>query len=572
MSELSIPNLTFSNITLSRTGATWGLLPLLYRGGAAAEIRRAPRLIEEGLLGTPIPDRLPLVIKLHEAIDGELAGGGSRYSARVSIANLKYFFAWADEVDRALTLATVAQCYVEWTDQLLHRQRIIGDLRPVTVYGRACNIASLLDRALDLTGGLLRKTRIKNKPVRKRVLGTAADKQNLADTFMFGSALLDISDALTVDAVRGPLPVKIHFRNGQVIEEWAGLVAPDKVRTLSDGAFSASRRRHVLARRAAWEADTSLRTRYPLTNLRIEAELLIFIAQTSMNLSQAYKLKTGRFSYRSHLDGYQVRRVYKGRRQGEVEFEIYSEYRVVFDRYLQWRNSLFPDDEDGLLFPLASPQHRAPEVAPTLGAIRRRCLRLDIPYIGPQVLRSTRINWLIRRSRDSALTAEMAQHTEETLLSAYVTPHHQAAIVEISRFHARNDPAISPPGPGTCVEASPEVMDDVPTDAPRPDCVSPAGCLFCTHHRDLDTADHTWSLASYRHYKSLELASYRPLSRSDIAHPAATVIDRLTAKLKFFEASSEIRSLWVGEALARVEEGEYHPKWDGFIRLMEVRA
>jgi hypothetical protein len=49
-------------------------------------------------------------------------------------------------------------------------------------------------------------------------------------------------------------------------------------------------------------------------------------------------------------------------------------------------------------------------------------------------------------------------------------------------------------------------------------------------------------------------------------------IERVTAKLKYFMGSSEVRALWVSEALARIEEGEYHPQWDGFIQLREARA
>lgn len=102
--------------------------------------------------------------------------------------------------------------------------------------------------------------------------------------------------------------------------------------------------------------------------------------------------------------------------------------------------------------------------------------------------------------------------------------------------------------------------------------MSPAGCLFCDHQRDLDSEDHVWSLATYRHYKSLELARYMRLSKSGAPHPAAAAVERITAKLRRFEASSEVRKCWVREALARVDEGNYHPKWDGFIQLLEARA
>jgi len=299
---------------------------------------------------------------------------------------------------------------------------------------------------------------------------------------------------------------------------------------------------------------------------------LIFIAQTGMNLAQAFKLRVGKFSYQSHLDGYHVRRIYKGRKRGEVEFDIYSEYRNIFERYLAWRKVFFPNEDDGLLFPLCSPQGRSCDVAPACNAIKKRTAVLGIKFFGARALRKTRVNWLMRRSRDPALTADMHQHTEETLLRQYHQPHHQAAIVEISRFISASDPALAGPGPGACIGAAPTPIQDISHVAPIPDCISPAGCLFCTHQRDIDSEDHTWSLASYRYYKSLELVRHRPHQGSKSPLPAEAVIDRVTTKLKYISASSEVRNLWVSESLARVDEGDFHPKWDGFIRLTELRV
>jgi hypothetical protein len=95
------------------------------------------------------------------------------------------------------------------------------------------------------------------------------------------------------------------------------------------------------------------------------------------------------------------------------------------------------------------------------------------------------------------------------------------------------------------------------------------------HHRDVDSGDHVWSLASFRHLKSLELACDRPSPpgrTSSVLHPAALAIDRLTAKLKFFERSSVVRGQWVREALLRIEEGAYHPAWRGLIQFAEDRS
>ncbi len=94
--------------------------------------------------------------------------------------------------------------------------------------------------------------------------------------------------------------------------------------------------------------------------------------------------------------------------------------------------------------------------------------------------------------------------------------------------------------------------------------------MFCVNHRDIESEDHVWSLSSLRHLKSLELARYRPPASAKVIndqHPALLAIERLTAKLRFFEEHSEVHKLWVDEARERINEENYHPAWDGFIRL-----
>lgn len=575
MRESDIPDLTFPMVEFGRYETPWDLRTLLYQGGAGALSNKVAGLIANGTLGAPALDRLPLVEKIHVEIAGKLAGGGSRHSASDTIYCLRAFFSWADREARSMTLESVENVYIDWTEHLLQRHRVVGDIKAQSIHKKSMQVSQILTVALGLRIGPLSKTRIHKPSSKTQALGTQADKQNLEQTFAFGNALLDIIDALSIEAIRGTLPVKIPFRSGQVIEQWSGLIPAEKVNILTEEPTTRKHRytRNLIKKnRAAWEADTSLRTRYPLVNQRIQAEMLVFIAQTGMNFAQAHTLKMSKFRYQSHLDGYRVHHVYKGRRQGEVAFEIFSEYRAIFERYLAWRKAIFPDDDEGLLFPLIRRGGRTKDVSPTFDRIINLCKKLGTRYFPPSALRKTRINWLLRRSRDPAMTAEMHAHTQETLIRNYEQPHLQVAMVEISRFHARTDPSIAPPGPGVCIEAVPKAIPGAPPEAPVPDCASPAGCLFCEHQRDIDCEDHVWSLSSYRHFKSLELASYRLPAVDSAPISAVATMDRVTAKLKYFKESSEIRALWVGEALARIEEGDYHPRWDGFIQLMEARA
>lgn len=568
---LDLPDLTFPMVKLGANETPWDLKPLLYRGGAVTRSNRAAGLIAQGALGAPIFERLPLVRRMHDELIGVLVGGGSKETVRNIIYSCRYFFAWADETDQPLSLETVASIYFHWADYLQFRYKLANKVSEHTVYDIAMRVASVLDIVLERRFSLLFETSIRRPRRSKLEHNAPANKQNLEQTFLFGHILLDICDALTEQAVWGALPVSIPLHTGAMLEEWSHLPSRQRENTRQRTPWQIEASRLT---REAWEADKSLRTRYPLINLRIEAELLIFVAQTGMNFAQAHTMKAGHFHFNSHLGGYQVRR-YKARRKGEVEFEIYSEYRSIFDRYLLWRAAIFRDDPDGLLFPLVRSGGRVEGDAPQFTRLRKICSKLGAPFISPQTLRKTRVNWLLRRSRDPEQVAEMAQHTQETLLRQYTEPEPQVAMVEITRFHQQTDPAIAPPGPGQCVSTAPEAVPQMPEGATPPDCISGAGCLFCTHQRDIDNEDHVWSLASFRYLKSLELARSRPPAKrmaSPPPHPAALAIDRLTAKLKYFETSSALRGLWVREALTRVEEGDHHPAWSGFIKLTELQS
>jgi hypothetical protein len=482
------------------------------------------------------------------------------------------FFRWGEENSRLLELSSAADDYQAWTEHLWHRVKVRKDLQQVTAYNLAGWVERHISLALGMNRALRRRSRLRAPRQSKAVLGSEADKQNLADTMRFGNFLLDICVALPVDVVFGALPVKIPLRTGQELIEWSRLPSPEKV-----DAFSGIGKPSVIAqskaRRAAWENEKSTRTRFPLVNLRVEAELLVFLAQTGMNLAQAHPLRRGAFRFRSDGDDLLVYRVYKGRRHGEAEFRVFREYRPFFEAYLEWLNTVVPEAEDNRLFPFFSVgKLPAAGTAPHLKVVRAKCALLDIPYFGPQKLRKARINYLLRRSNDLETTAEQAQHSVRTLLTHYEQPHHQLAVAEITRFYKQNDPSIAPPGPGKCVQLNrrPALIPGTPDHAPRPDCVNPAGCLFCDFHRDICSEDYVWALASYRYLKLCELSRYSPPESETTPHPATSVIDRITQKLESFSLGSDLWANWVTEVANKVRESRFHPIWRGFIRLMEL--
>lgn len=568
----ALPDLTFPDVEQGRNETPLDLRPLLYKDGASTRTNKAASLIEMGILGPPIIERIELVEKLHEEMNAALKGGGSTRTTRAQHSDVRSFFGWSDASGYPLNLETIETTYLHWTDDLLRRVRFVKDIGEESAYRIAMSVGSIVDKALERTSPIICNTRLTTRPKRRRTRGVQADKQNLTETFDFGHALLDIVDALPLEAIWGRLPVRITLRNNQELVEWSGLQRPEKYKTTNPETPQQRYQEKISTRtRAAYENDRTLRTRYSLVNLRIEAELLIFIGQTGMNLAQSHRLKAGKFCYKSTIDGYEVRD-YKHRRKGEVLFEIFSDYREVFERYLAWRQSIFPGDPQGLLFPLVKKTDgRAEDMPPRFCRVKGSCIQLGLRFINPSQLRSTRINWCLRRSRDPDLTSEQAQHSKETLLQIYEEPSLQVAAVEIARFWQSHDPALPSPAPGVC-DGVPVPLADIPPEAPQPNCIRPTGCLWCEHHRDIDSLDYVWSLASMRHLKILVLKGFGPPVEGKTNESTLRVemtIERLTVKLRWFRESDEFRRSWVEEAQALIDEASYHPHWSYIIVAIE---
>ncbi|MDD2122553.1 MULTISPECIES: site-specific integrase [Pseudomonas] len=573
LSNTVTPSLNFPTVAFGERETPWDLTALLYIGGAGAPAREVQTLISSGKLGQPVKQRLSLVTKIHQAINDRLVGGGSKWTAESAITQIRKLFQWADEEARILSLENLQSEFLAWSDFVLYRWQIAKSISQRSAYCNVSAAAYILDSVLERTTPLISITRLRMPSLRPKATSAASEKQSLENTFEFGFFLQDICDALSADIVlKGNLPISIPLRRGGKLLEWSGYPHPKEATyylsldpaKLDKIALKA--RNKSIRNLQAWQSESTQKTRHPLLNRRIEAELLIFISQTGMNLSQAHKLQLKNFYYSSHLDGYQIRDR-KARRGGEVLFDIYSEYKPHFERYLAWRKTLFPERKE--LFPLVRKHGRNFQTKPQF-TIRTVCKSIGLKFIPPQTLRHTRVNWLLRRTGNPSVTAEMGQHTKETLLRVYEKPNQQQAITEIVSFWNSFDPTILKKvavAPGHCNGVPARVDSDVATL--KPDCLRPSGCFWCAHHRDIDRMDYLWALTSFRHLKIIELSKWVPPSNNEITHPAKIVIVRISDKLKWFGESSNERSQWLGEALARVEEGNYHPDWRMLIHAME---
>ncbi|WDK35508.1 hypothetical protein JH300_20055 [Xanthomonas campestris pv. campestris] len=268
-------------------------------------------------------------------------------------------------------------------------------------------------------------------------------------------------------------------------------------------------------------------------------------------------------------------RTYKGRRRGEVVFRAFRSYRAHFARYLSWLDACFPDTPD-LLFPIVALNERVSWKSTDFKSLKNELVKIGIPYFGPIILRRLKVNWLAEKIGNRSVSAEAAQHLELTNAS-YQRPSLSRAMGEISAFHRTIEKSLSSLGPGNCLAPfQPWQVQCSAPGTPVADCANPAGCLFCVNHQDIESFDYMWSLASYRALKVLETAGDRkahPVALGGDEHPkptSAQAADRASEKLIELSAASEVNGDWIREAEDRVRDGNFHPKWAGFLRVMEL--
>lgn len=570
-------DLSFPQITTQSTKIPWDLEIFLYKGASSIDRKVVIEAIRRGDFGTVETKRIPLVFAFHEALTCFIVKGKTRITVINNLLILRDFYAWADTHSEEMTVESVVNSFCLWTECLLERVHIKQKMAERTAYSMATKMSNLIARALKLEGmkpgrNVLRLTRITRPEDKKEILGIQNDKDNVKKLFEFGNILTAICSSLDVNTIRGELPIYISAPNNIVIQVAGSLLKPNlDLSTITDENLlrAATRsRRAMLDSEHVFEKNA----RFPILKLRVECELLIFIAQTGMNLSQAEQIDKSNYRWQTNGEDFDVFRVYKNRRQGDALFCCFKAYRNHFNTYLSWLEDTGLSDHDNRLFPFfgRSMGDKGGKSAARFQSTRVVFKKIGKTFYSPKTLRSNRVNWILRYTQDSKLTANMVAHDESTLLRHYEKPDYQSAATEIIQFHSNNQQAYSSPGPGVCIaERQPVTINNFSTNSPDPDCISSDGCLFCDKHRDIMNMDYCWKLSSYAYLKKLELNTlYSSVDREK--DPNYRVLERIMKKLESISKENKNQLKWVEQANDSVRAGTFHPYWDGHIRLMEI--
>jgi hypothetical protein len=266
-----------------RSGPTaWDMRVFLCRGLSSTRKQCALYLINDiAKILDYRPTRLPLVLALREAVDDRFDTTRSHRTVITNFGALKQFFVYCDNHDLDPTTSNVAEAFRNWVE---HERKPDGhkEANEISVYSRINRAASLLADACGLDRLLLTLPARLEKPKRSKIaLGTEADKQHIQRAFSFGICVASIIECLSHSAILGQLPIPLTLGTSR-ISLFSGYVRDSIIERQQLQSLCKPRTGETDAKRAALFARGTLKQRYSLVNLRMEAELLLFISQTGL--------------------------------------------------------------------------------------------------------------------------------------------------------------------------------------------------------------------------------------------------------------------------------------------------
>lgn len=553
-------NYCIENLSYGSHETKWDLSILIYRNASLENRRTVLNSINNKVYGEIEQGRVEVVDKIYEYIQFRIEKGSSNRTIKSELEKLFLFVKWCDAHNKLFHKDTFVYDFIEWVNFEIKNARDKNFDEYVT-YKKSCVVARILSLSQQLEGykdpkSLLMRTNLKEsyRPVKK-------DLVENEKVFNFGKLLKTIVNSLTINIVRGELPIVIKFSEDRQI------ILKGNIKNLDldfNLAKSMRDRNNAIESRRALRDDESLldkNKRSNIINLRIDAELLLFISQSNMNLAQALKLKLGEFRWMKVDDDYEVFTVYKNRRQGEATFRCYKKYREFFLRYIQWLRDVGFEDES-YLFPfvqrgiLQSREAKADRVR-----VKKVCEELNIQYITPSQLRKFKSNWLFENGMDIVDIKKTMSHQEKTFQKNYQEINKNKAMKQLSNFNTDKVKSIEI---GLCSANGSKPYNDYSDSSLEIDCVNPESCLFCVYHKDILSYEYCFKLISHLHLKKLEL-SISPLDKNKHIE---SIINRIEEKIEKISLVGNNEKKWIEKAQVFVRSGEYHADWSDMINLL----
>jgi len=237
--------------------------------------------------------------------------------------------------------------------------------------------------------------------------------------------------------------------------------------------------------------DPLYHSRYALASLAIQCFIMLFVANTAMNVGPLSQLSwDAHNTFDIDKDENQRFRTIKHRAGNRyVEFHITSNFLPFFRQYLKLRSMVLDNKEAPLFFILDMQGNPKKVDSSLLVYLRRKLHKFELTVPTAREWRAYKSDWMIR-STDVATTALLLQNSERTVVKSYVAGSKIRADQEMTEFlsilHQKiiktdtiQTVAISI---GQCKEYNTPTPDQMGQFI-QPDCRQPEGCLFCSNYR-----------------------------------------------------------------------------------------
>lgn len=310
-------------------------------------------------------------------------------------------------------------------------------------------------------------------------------------------------------------------------------------------------------------------------SLAVGAFLLMFFANTGMNLAQALELTwDDDFEVGVERQGF---RAIKWRARGRgCSFEISTQFLHTFKQYLKLRDYLLSDENCDLLFFTSGlnkgdKPHKMGASVLTEFYRTLKSIDPDISTLLSKKMRAAKSDWLVKNT-DIATAAKILNNTERTILKSYAAGSETTHIEEMSAFlnsvadvvlakDAAVDHGVDLPV-GICASFGDphQVAKDIPS---QPDCRSPEGCLFCDKFKIHADERDTRKLLSCQY--CLQETAHMVSSEEQYSTLFVPIFNRIQQLL------SEIgqRDLAMVERVQQeVSEGELDPFWVSKLEML----
>lgn len=544
----------------------------LHKGGALLSPVKSRDDLARRRAGPLHVGRLQLVKALHAAFTDRKVSGAAQYTLGGLIVSIRQFWQFCDRENirfRGLDTATIRRAIRAFATELVQKFRS-GKIQERNAGATAWNTVGLLADALDLEAReLVGRTTMPR--VNPGLQARAHDKLDLAVVDEFSRDLASLVGSLEGERIYGGYPIPLALSGGKIIRYWGHGPTPIGEKLTFKGWDKA----RIAAHR---NFDKSYQRRIPLLQIRVQAEFLRFVECTGMNLAQALELTLGSVQYQSYSGEFEATG-FKDRAGHDVSFRITKQYRPAFDRYLAFRLNAFKGQAATALFPFVGKGGKESKHIATRGfqTLRRIFVKAGKPFLPPSLLRYAKAQRLIRliaTGGNIAAVASALQNTVDIVMRSYLTGSQQMAVAEFTKFlrtvaeRSANHPVRAG---GDCgAPGHPVAIPCHAKGVPKPDCINPAGCLFCRHYRGVRSKGYLQKILSYRSF--LRLRARFPSSSTELVDEViAPTISRINDYVESVaQASPELRAAAIAVS-ASIENGEYHPAWRGWIELLELQ-